>query len=125
MPKFYTPHIDEFREGFVYYCGDQKQTFSIENQFAQFYNEQKPVIKFLDTEDILEMDFQLVTESSDTKTFKRLVQSVRSTSVVELSLTYIGETPIIAIDVEDEVILSPCICKNKFELEFMLNRLRL
>jgi len=121
MNKFYTPHLDEFRNGIVYHIDDTSQTFIL----TDFNINEDVKLKFLDVEDILSLGFILYGETYDTKVFHKPLESTKSTSIIELVFMKIGDTPVISIAVEDEQYLASCICKNKFELEFILNRLRL
>jgi hypothetical protein len=121
MNKFYTPHLDEFRDGVVYYIDDTPQTFIL----TAFDLNEKVKLKFLDVEDILSLGFNLYGETYDTKVFHKILESTKSASIIELVLMKIGDTPVISLQIDDEQYLASCICKNKFELEFILNRLRL
>lgn len=126
MNKFYTPHLDEFRDGVEYYLDGVKEEFQLkDNDLSTNLDNTLVQIKYLDVEDILSLDFDLFGESYETKVFRKYLESTKSSSYVELILTRIGDVPIISIEADNEHILATCICKNKFELEFILNRLRL
>ncbi len=121
MHKFYIPHLDEFRDGVVYYIDNEPSIFSL----TEFNINEDVRFKFLDVDDILSLGFYLYGETHDTKIFHKTLESTKSTSMIELVLMKIGDTPVVSIGVDDEQYLASCICKNKFELEFILNRLRL
>lgn len=126
MNKFYTPHLDEFRDGVVFYLGGVEKEYLFNNEFIEENLDKNCIqIKFLDVEDILSLGFNLFGETYDTKVFHKILESTKSTSIIELVLMKIGDTPIISLQVDDEQYLASCICKNKFELEFILNRLKL
>lgn len=125
MTKHYTPHIDEFHIGFEYVIDNNTYEILSGYQIDKIKNE-KVLVKYLDSIDIISTGFDLVAESRDEKIFKRVVNDKHSPVIIQLKLWFEGDFPFISIFENDSIpLLQSCECKNKSELICMLKRLKI
>lgn len=123
MNRYYTPHIDEFHDGFVY---ERFIESGWEERKATFLPEVSGDIRvrILSVDDVLSKGFNLIAESvNKVYIFRKVTDSITNPKVLELQMTFSGEFPLITITIEEQVIVSSILIQNINEFEFLLSRL--
>lgn len=145
MTKYYTPHIDEFHNGFEYEVFQKGEindeiltTFPVEkeNVWHKYkipdpflgYNFSKLLqlklrVKYLNTDDVLSLGFQLSAEGKDKRLFSTVINEKYEPEHIKLTLIFEGDIPIISISKNGISVIEEMVCKNKSELKWILNRL--
>lgn len=139
MEKYYTPHIDEFYVGFEYETLTTKVNIDdslgeqewIKLKFPDYSPNLLEItnypnrVKYLDTNDIISLGFDLIGEGKELKIFRRIINEKHNPILVEIRLNYEGDFPIISIFEGNDILINSITCYNKSELKWMLNRLRI
>lgn len=149
VSKYYIPHIDEFHIGFEYEIFQKGDTtdekwlslMPIETE-DKWYKATYPDpylgyrldkmkdhyqmrTKYLDADDIISLGFDLFAEGKGVKVFRTLINEKHEPELVELTLIYEGDFPIISILQSMKPVVIDMTCLNKSELKWLLQRLRI
>jgi len=147
--RHYIPHIDEFHVGFEYevvqkveeYNTDMLTTFPINTEEQVFkyiypdsyygFDAEKLIkncnirVKFLDADDIISLGFQFSGETKDYQLFTKLTNVGIGPNVIELSLNYYGDFPVVTMSDDKDPLVDRIICLNKSELKWLLTRFKI
>jgi hypothetical protein len=147
--RHYIPHIDEFHVGFEYeviqkaekYDPNILTTFPVnaEEQIFKYtfpdpyigFNTEKLLkncnvrVKFLDADDIISLGFQFAGETKDYQLFTMLTNLGQGPNLIELSLNYYGDFPVVTMSDDKEILVDRIICLNKSELKWLLTRFKI
>lgn len=82
-------------------------------------------IKYLDTNDVISLGFDLIGEGKELKIFRRIINEKHNPILIEIRLTYEGDFPIVSIFEGNDLLINSVTCYNKSELKWLLNRLRI
>lgn len=130
MPKYYTPTIDEFRDGFKFEMTDLFTDIWKERKYS--YGHKLPEdmlrlrVKYLDFEDIVELGFTHEEKDGNVDLFYKIFSL--SDDIASLGLEYINDIPVITLwkdrtgNSSWDFIVKQLHIKNINELEWILNR---
>ena len=124
--KYYVPHIDEFHIGFEYEFKEEGDVW-VEKNLKQIsdLNKERIRVKYLDVDDIVSLGFDLFGETKELKVFRTIVNEKYNPEIVELTLRYEGDFPVISVFQSMEAVIVDITCLNKSELKWLLRRTRI
>lgn len=125
MTKYYTPHDDEFHNGFIYERlteeGWSERIVSLSNE-----NEDVSVfrVRILSPDDIMSIGFNLFAEEvNKVYVFRKVVDSLEYPRVLTLTAEYRGDFPFITLDIDGDILIKNILVQNKNEFQFLISRL--
>lgn len=125
--KYYIPHIDEFHHGFSYTTSnDEVKFFDLISSCDKIsFDPNFVMVKYLDADDIISLGFDFCEETKDYKLFRTIISAHKNPTLIELSLSYYGDYPVVTLSNNEGILIDRILCLNICELKWLLNRFKI
>lgn len=124
LPESYDNKIDAVRNRYR----NRKFDITLDNdleEIEKLLSVMKIRVKFLDADDIISLGFQFSGETKDYQLFTKLTNVGIGPNVIELSLNYYGDFPVVTMSDDKDPLVDRIICLNKSELKWLLTRFKI
>lgn len=124
LPESYDNKIHPIRNRYR----NRKFDITLDNdleEIEKLLSVMKIKVKFLDADDIISLGFEFTGEAKDYQLFRRVIRAGTNPTILELSLSYCGDFPIVSLSDDESTLLDRIICLNKNELKWLLTRFKI